>query len=197
MLGWYGLKHLQVYQSCLSYISDIISDETSDEIIVSGNKNCDPDKGWYFNELRRMATLHSLHWTDIEKLPPFSYIYVSHNTTASTSWIDHTLCSTSNLGSNLEILYGKSCQDHIPINWELTINHPAGFTLNELTHTGKLKQVCFGTWSQTNEFTYIAIASKLFQITYGTMVHLVFLLNVRVISVMYNLKISIILLKIG
>ena len=41
--------------------------------------------------------------------------------------------------SNLKILYGESCQDHIPIYYEFNINHPVEFTFDELTQTGNLK----------------------------------------------------------
>ena len=77
------LESLHEYQSCISCISNFISEETFDEIIIIGDMNCDPDKGRFFHELRSMTTFHSLHWIDIEQLPSFSYTYVSHNSTAS------------------------------------------------------------------------------------------------------------------
>ena len=56
--------------------------------------------------------------------------------------------------SNIEILYGESCQDHIPTYCELNINHPVELTFDELTHTGNLKADII--WDQvTDEQIYL------------------------------------------
>ena len=56
--------------------------------------------------------------------------------------------------SNLEILYGESCQDHITIYCELNINNPVEFTFDETTETGNLKAGIF--WDQvTDEQIYL------------------------------------------
>ena len=109
------LESLHEDQSCISCASNFISEQTFVEIIVCGDMNCDPSKGRLFNELRSTAIFNFRHWIDIEQLPSFSYTYVSHKSTASTSWIDHILSSSSNLMPIIQILYGESCQDHIPI----------------------------------------------------------------------------------
>ena len=89
------LKSLHEYQSCVSCISNFISEEAFDELIVTGDMNFDPKKGRFFHKLGSTTTRHFLHWTDIGKLPSLSNLYVSHNRTASTSWMDHILCSNS------------------------------------------------------------------------------------------------------
>ena len=116
--------------------------------------NCDTDKGRFLHELRSTKTFHSLHWIVIKQLPTFSYTFVSHNNTASTGWIYHILCLNSNLLSSIEILYGESCHDHIPINCELKIYHSVEFTIDELTQTGDLKPGIL--WNQvTDEQFYL------------------------------------------
>ena len=148
------LENLHEYQSRISCISNFVSEETFDEIKIIGEMNCEPGKRKKIHELRSMITFHSMHWVELEQYPSFSYTYVSHNSTASVSWIEHILCSTSNLVSNIEILYGESCQDHIPIYCELNINHPVEITLDELTQTGNLEAGMF--WDQvTDEQIYL------------------------------------------
>ena len=63
------LESLHEYQSWVSFISNIISEETFDESIVIGDMNCDPDKVKFFHELMSHTTLHSPPWADIQQLP--------------------------------------------------------------------------------------------------------------------------------
>ena len=56
--------------------------------------------------------------------------------------------------SNIEFLYGGSCQDHIPVYCELNINRLVEFTFDELTQTGNLKAGII--WDQvTDEQIYL------------------------------------------
>ena len=96
-----------------------MNDANYSEIIISGDFNCDPTKGRFFNELSDLSSNHGISIYDVVKLPANSFTYISRNNTCSTSWLDHLLTSNDELISNFPIGYDITFVDHLPILFEL------------------------------------------------------------------------------
>ena len=109
------------YKSVMSDLSNFCSDEFYDETLLAGDFNCDPHKGRFFAEYNEFANGHSLFLDDINFLPPETYTYISPNSSASTSWLDHVLTSNSDIISDIYVMYGFSFDDHIPIVFQINI----------------------------------------------------------------------------
>ena len=95
--------------------------EDFDEVIIAGDFNADPNKGRFFKELKSFSNENSLIIIDNEALPANSYTYVSSNDSGGTSWLDHVLCSSANIVANINISYGHTFDDHIPIGCDINI----------------------------------------------------------------------------
>ena len=69
--------------------------------------------------MAKLAKQFSLNFCDISNLSPDTYTYISENSSCSTSWIDHILSSDEDMLSEIEVLYGDTFSDHIPIKFKL------------------------------------------------------------------------------
>ena len=119
----YGnIDSLVEYKTTMANISDICENETYDEIFIIGDLNCDPSKGRFFKELKHCTELNSLFISDVAKLPPNTYTYISQSSICSTSWLDHIISSNDNHVINPMVHFGVSLDDHIPISFELRID---------------------------------------------------------------------------
>ena len=72
------------------------------------------------------------------QLPASSFSYTRQNISATTSWLDHIVCSNPQLVSQMRILYGDTLQDHIPINCEITDLSINSGTISQDQHPDKL-----------------------------------------------------------
>jgi len=109
------------YRSCLSEIQSICFEKRFDEIIISGDMNCDPDRGRFYDEITALADNLSLFFCDVLDLGNDSYTYISRNSHCSTSWLDHVLAPDSSLINKIRIRYGVSFDDHIPLQFCLKV----------------------------------------------------------------------------
>ena len=109
------------YKSYLAELSIICNMRTFDEIVIAGDFNCDPTKGRFYRELSSLISTHSLHVTDVINLPADSYTYMSSNSTCSTSWLDHVVTSRLDLVRNIDILYGVTLDDHVPVSFSINV----------------------------------------------------------------------------
>ena len=114
-------ESLLEYLNNVSVLANILTNESFDDIIILGDLNCDPSKGRFYDKLNALVKEFALYPLDISELPASSYTYISHNETASTSWLDHILCSRCSIACNVEILYGITFTDHIPIMCEIRL----------------------------------------------------------------------------
>ena len=118
----YGnIDSLLEYKSTLADLGNILEFENFQEVIITGDFNADPNKGRFFNFLEKFSIENSLFISDTAELSDNNYTYISSNSACSTSWLDHILCSSQELISNIQILYGTTFYDHIPLLFDLTI----------------------------------------------------------------------------
>jgi hypothetical protein len=103
--------------------------ESIHKIIIVGDLNADPNKGNFWPEMERFLENTGLFVAD-SSLPIDSFTYLSpaHN---STSWLDHILVSDKNCIKDIEILYGKTLYDHIPVSFEVEFPIEIGFKMCE------------------------------------------------------------------
>ena len=108
------LEHLGVLQS-------FIEDCESSYICICGDFNADPRRRFY-EELYSFCCETGLLIVDCNILPENSYTYYSHMS-HTTSWLDHIVCSASmaTVVTNVIIQYGRTVEDHIPINFEINM----------------------------------------------------------------------------
>ena len=107
------------FRNTMSEISDIYSMNTYDKLILSGDMNSDPSKGRFYDEFTKTVNSLSLRIIDVERLPADSYTYISRNSACSTSWLDHVVSSDNNIIGGINIMYGFSVEDHVPIYFDL------------------------------------------------------------------------------
>ena len=81
-----------------------------DDILIIGDFNADPFKGRFFNIFESQMVDHSLSFCDVIQLPASSFTYISQNSSATTSWLDHIARSNPQLVSQIKILYGDAFQ---------------------------------------------------------------------------------------
>ena len=112
---------LTSYLSTLSEISYIRNNETFTDIVIAGDFNCDPSRGRFFDYFSDTLDSLHLHAVDILRLPSDSHTYVSRNEACSTSWLDHVVTSNSDVVDDIDILYGVSFEDHIPVKFSLRL----------------------------------------------------------------------------
>ena len=121
----YGtLDSLIEYKTNLAELSNFLNGEDYDEVLIVGDMNCDPQKGRFFREMNDFVISHQLLISDVDQLPLTSYTYISQNSRASTSWLDHIIASNSRLVGDVSIHYGSVLDDHIPISFNLEIFEP-------------------------------------------------------------------------
>ena len=113
-------ESLLSYKSTLLEISEIIESECTNEIIIIGDLNCDPQKGRFFKYFKEFNDNHNLSMAD-SRLPIDSFTYVSAAHKSSTSWLDHIVVLNNNIITNINIKYGDTIFDHIPLEFELII----------------------------------------------------------------------------
>ena len=118
----YGtVDSLVEYKSTISQLSNIMTMENFSDIFIVGDFNCDPRRGRFFEEFKNLSITHSLEMCDILELSCESFTYISSNLSCSTSWLDHILSSNGNLIQNIDILYGTTFYDHVPMIFEIII----------------------------------------------------------------------------
>ena len=110
------------YKSHMAELSSICTNESFTDVIIVGDFNGDPNKGRFYTELANLINAHGYLVSDVDRLPLDSYTYVSANTSAGSSWIDHVVVSRSNLVTNHKIFYGSTFYDHIPLYFEAIMN---------------------------------------------------------------------------
>ena len=119
----YGnMDSLIEYKSTIADLSNITCSESYDELVIVGDFNCDPHKGRFYKELKNFCSNFNIHICDVDRLPANSFTYISQNESCNTSWIDHILTSNSNIVENIDINYGTSFSDHIPLSFELKLS---------------------------------------------------------------------------
>ena len=64
---------------------------------------------------------HSQSFCDVIRLPASSFTYISQNSSATSIWLDHNVCSKPQLVSQIRILYGDTSHDHILTYCEISI----------------------------------------------------------------------------
>jgi len=146
------------YKSRISELDDIISRENYDELAIVGDFNCDPNKGRFFTELDKLTRDSSLCIRDIESLPADSYSYVSRNNTCSTSWLDHVITSSNCVPRNIEICYGLSVEDHIPLTFFIDLclsDDIARITVDRVTDSSSNVMWHRVTAHQANDYCHI------------------------------------------
>ena len=118
-------ESLLQYEECLSDMELIMNDDSEifEEVVMVGDFNCDSSKGRFFNYFNNMINIYDLSIVDIERLSPDSFTYVSRRDCCATSWLDHVVSSNPNSISNLEILYGQSVEDHIPVYFSYKLHN--------------------------------------------------------------------------
>ena len=95
--------------------------ENFSDIFIVGDFNCDPRRGRFFEEFKNLSITYSLEMSDILELSCESFTYISSNISCSTSWLDHILSSNGNLIQNIDILYGTTFYDHVPMIFEIVV----------------------------------------------------------------------------
>ena len=116
-------ESLLQYEACLSDIELILNEDSEDfeEISLVGDFNCDVSKGRFFAYFQRVVNNYDMSIVDIERLSPDSFTYISRRNCCSTSWLDHVISSNQGSISNVEVLYGLSVEDHIPVYFSYSV----------------------------------------------------------------------------
>ena len=109
------------YKSTLADLGNILESEIFNDVFCLGDMNADPSKGRFYRELSNFCNNYSLEIADVERLPPNSFTFVSHNDVCSTSFLDLVICSNSSFIAECNIFYGVTLYDHIPIGLELNL----------------------------------------------------------------------------
>ena len=124
----YGsVEALIEYKSTLADLHNIINCESFYDVILTGDFNADPFKGRFFSEISRFNSENGLAFADVANLPADSYTFISNNSTSSTSWLDHVVVSSLDLIFNIEVLYGYTFYDHVPLLFNLRVPNAVTF----------------------------------------------------------------------
>ena len=73
----------------MAQLSNICTNESFTDVIIVGDFNGDHMKGRFYTELANLTNAHGYLISDVDRLPLDSYTYLSDNTPAGSSWIDH------------------------------------------------------------------------------------------------------------
>ena len=73
--------------------------------------------------MMKLLKQHFLFMADVTNLPPDSYTYMSRNASCSTSGLDHIVTSKLDIIKYIKISYGITLDDHIPINFVISIEN--------------------------------------------------------------------------
>ena len=92
---------LHEIQSNLLDISNFINDELLDDIFISGDFNADPFKGWFFNIFESQMLDYSRSFCDVIQFPASFFTFMTRNSSALTSWLDHIVCSNPRVFSQI------------------------------------------------------------------------------------------------
>ena len=152
----YGdIESLLNYKSMLGFLSSILQNETFDEVVVAGDLNADPAKGTFFKYLESFVQSHSMDISDVKKLPHSSYTYISSNETCSTSWLDHVIVSEKSNIFNLDILYGCTFYDHIPLYFEIRV--PSLIEFNPISYKSQDCSIAWNKVTNVHKETYLDV----------------------------------------
>ena len=108
------------YRSALAEITVFLDNATADEVILTGDLNCDPNKGRFYREFTEFTHNFNFEMIDLQ-LPADSFTYLSPGNNTTTSWLDHLVVSNVSNISGIQILYGMTLYDHIPLSFNLDI----------------------------------------------------------------------------
>ena len=108
------------YMTFTSQLANIFTSENFDDICIIGDLNCDPFKGRLFNEFRSLTCHNAMMIAGVDKLPSDTYTYISSNSIASTSWLDHFFVSPDII-NNISVLYGHAVSDLVPLWCEINL----------------------------------------------------------------------------
>ena len=115
-----NIDSLILYRDTIAQISHILDRENVDQVVIVGDINGDPAKGRFFQEFSTLAAEYNLKFDDLI-LPPDSFTYLSAGHSFSTSWLDHIVSSNNAIITDVNIMYGHSLFDHIPIEFNLKV----------------------------------------------------------------------------
>ena len=134
---------LIAYKTAIADLDNIIAMRNFDEILIVGDMNCDPAKGRFFKEIDALMKKYTLDMTDRDRLPPDSFTYVSSSNICSTSWLDHVIDSGGLRFGKIEIMYGETFFDHIPLYFEILLSNNLfnGNLLEESKHESDTNEV--------------------------------------------------------
>ena len=112
-------ESLSLYQSTMAELVSVRESEQFDNIVIAGDFNCDPNKGRFYPIFCETLEYLSLFAADIIKLPMNTYSYMSRNEACSTSWLDHVISSNLQMVSDIDVMYGLTFEDHLPLKFSL------------------------------------------------------------------------------
>ena len=112
-------ESFSLYQATMAELISVCESEKFDSVVVAGDFNCDPRRGRFYSLFSEMINYLSLSAVDIDRLSLGTYSYISRNEGCSTSWLDHVVSSNPNLVKDVEIIYGLSLEDHLPLVFSL------------------------------------------------------------------------------
>jgi hypothetical protein len=139
------------YRNALAELENFIDFENVNRVVVVGDFNCDKMKGRFFRELESFITNKSFILAD-SILPINSYTYIGSYDT--TSWIDHIIVSQPDMVRNIEIQYGITVSDHIPLNFELIIEDNPFGNKDQLPNKSTEKIICWNKLSEWDKQMY-------------------------------------------
>jgi endonuclease/exonuclease/phosphatase family metal-dependent hydrolase len=113
-------ESLLCYQNILAELAEFIDSDAMGELIIVGDFNCDPFKGRFYRYLLDFVKNFKLSIAD-SMLPIDSFTYISAAHQSATSWLDHVLVSNNDSIENVNIRYGDTIVDHIPVSFHLLI----------------------------------------------------------------------------
>jgi hypothetical protein len=138
------------YRNMCAEIESILESEPECEsihkILIIGDFNADPIKGRFWAEIEKIVTNKGLFVADsVLPMDSFTYLSAAHN---STSWLDHIITSDKNCIKEVNILYGKTIFDHIPVS--VLIEFPTNAEL-KLRNLSSINAQDFIMWENLTE----------------------------------------------
>jgi hypothetical protein len=115
-------ESLTSFRTTLAEISDILESEDVSDVIIAGDFNCDPNKGRFFTEFSNLIQTYHLHAVDLD-LSQDNFTYISAGQNCATSWLDHIVASKKSNVKNVDIMYGLTLFDHIPVQFNIILSN--------------------------------------------------------------------------
>lgn len=117
-----NVDSLVKYHNYLGILNNVIEDANTNNIILMGDFNADPNKGRFYRELLNFCDRKKLIICD-KDLDNKTFTYLCP-ATSTTSWLDHVMCSESVLPliGDVKVLYDVGLYDHFPIAFHLDLD---------------------------------------------------------------------------